>query len=90
MHALSNNLENQKAQSFLDVLLQLPFEPLYIHKLQLILTIDKQYYKELAQKEGHINRAKRHEENIGKSHVTYTFSPNGTVAIDIRSERYSI
>jgi hypothetical protein len=30
-------------------------------------------------------RAKVHEENIGRRHVTYTFSPNSTVAIDIRS-----
>jgi hypothetical protein len=30
-------------------------------------------------------RAKVYEENIGRRHVTYTFSPNGTVAIDIRS-----
>ena len=56
-HPLSDNLEHQKAQSFLDVLAHLPFAPLYIHKLQLMLSIDKQYYKELAQKESHINRA---------------------------------
>ena len=53
-HPLSNNLEFQKAQSFLDVLTQVPFVPPYIHKLQLTLSINKQYYKELAQKEGSI------------------------------------
>ena len=42
-----SSLENQKAQSFLDVLLHIPFAPLYIHKLQLMLHIDKQYYQEL-------------------------------------------
>jgi hypothetical protein len=82
-HSLSDNLEHQKAQSFLDVLAHLPFAPLYIHKLQLMLSIDKQYYKELAQKEGHINRAKPYEEIIGRRHVTYTFSPNGTVGIAV-------
>jgi hypothetical protein len=82
---LSTNLEYQKAQSFLDILVQLRFAPLYIHKLQLRLSIDKQYYKELAQNEGRINRAKTHEEIIGRRHVTYTFSPNGTVEIAVKS-----
>ena len=50
-----------------------------------MLSIDKQYYKELAQKEGHINRAKPYEEIIGRRHVTYTFSPNGTVEIAVKS-----
>lgn len=44
-YPLSNNLEYQKAQSFLDVLTQLPFVPPHIHKLQLMLSIDKQYYR---------------------------------------------
>jgi hypothetical protein len=47
--------------------------------------LDKQYYKELAQNERRINRAKRHEENIGRRHVTYIFSPNGTVEIAVKS-----
>ena len=55
------------------------------HKLLLILFIDKQYYRELAQKEGRINRAKTHEEIIGRRHVTYTFSPKGTVEIAVKS-----
>ena len=81
----NKNLEYQKAQSFLDVLIRLPFAPLYIHKLQLRLSIDKQYYKELTHKEGRINRAKIHEEIIGRRHITYTFSPNGTVEIAVKS-----
>jgi hypothetical protein len=84
-HPLPDNLEHQKAQSFLDVLAHLPFAPLYIHKLLLMLFIDKQYYKELAQKEGRINRAKTYEEIIGRRHITYTFSPNGTVEIAVKS-----
>jgi hypothetical protein len=82
---ISNTLEHQKAQSFIQVLMQLPFAPLYIHKLQLRLSIDKQYYKELTHKEGRINRAKIHEDIIGRRHVTYTFSPNGTVEIAVKS-----
>lgn len=82
---LSNALEYQKAQCFLDVLTHLPFTPRYIHKLQLVSLIDKQCYEELAKKEGSINRAKVHEENIGRRRVTYTFSPNGKVAIGVKS-----
>jgi hypothetical protein len=82
---VSRSLENQKAQSFLDVLLHIPFVPLYIHKLQLMTHIDKEYYNELSQKEGRINRAKRHEEIIGRRHVNYTFSPNGSIEISVRS-----
>jgi hypothetical protein len=50
-----------------------------------MLYIDKQYYQELTQKEGRVNRAKRHEENIGRRHVNYTLSPNGTVEIAVKS-----
>ena len=46
--------------------------------------IDKEYYSELSRKEGHINRAKRHEEIIGRRLVNYTFSPNGSIEIAIR------
>jgi len=79
-------IEHQKAQTFLEVLTELPFAPPYIHKLQLMLHIDKEYYNELIQADERPgNRAKVHEENIGRRHVTYTFSPNGTVEVGIRS-----
>jgi hypothetical protein len=83
--ALSNPIGYQKAKSFLDVLIHLPFTQLHIHKLQLILSIGREYYQELSNKSSPINRAKRHEENIGRRHVTYTFSPNGRVEIAVRS-----
>jgi hypothetical protein len=67
------------------VLIHIPFVPLYIHKFQLTLHIDKHYYKQLPQKEGHINRSKSHEEIIARRYVTYTCSPNGTVATGIKS-----
>ena len=51
-----------------------------------MLHIDKEYYNELIQVDEHPgNRAKVHEENIGRRHVTYTFSPNGTVEIVVKS-----
>ena len=50
-----------------------------------MLHIDKQYYQELSHKEGHINRAKRHEEIIGRRHVKFILSPNGSVEIYVIS-----
>lgn len=82
---INNALESQKAQTFLDVLIQLPFAQLHIHRLQLTLSIGKEYYQILTSKAAPVNRAKRHEEHIGRRHVTYTFSPNGRVEIAIRS-----
>lgn len=84
-HNVSSSLEGQKAQSFLDVLLHIPFVPLYMHKLQLMTCIDKEYYNHLPQKEVPINKAKCHEENIGRRHVKYTLYPNGTVEIAVKS-----
>jgi hypothetical protein len=84
-HPLSNVLEYQKASSFLAVLASLPFAPPYLHKLQLMFHLDKQFYKELKQKEEPVNRAKPYEEIIGRRHVTYKLSPNGTVEVYIRS-----
>jgi hypothetical protein len=82
---LSNSVEHQKAQSFLDVLTQLPFAPPHLHKLQLMLYIDKEYYAGLKQEPRPKNRAKLYEENIGTRHVSYTFSPNGTVQVSVIS-----
>jgi hypothetical protein len=83
----SNDIKYQteKTQSFLEVLLFLPFTQLYIHKLQLLLHINKEYYDELEQKEDPVNKTKCHEEIIGRRHVIYSYSPNGTVEVSIRS-----
>lgn len=83
--AISNIIEYHKVQGFLDVLNQLHFTELYIHRLQLTLSIDKEYYQTLARKDALINRAKRFEDIVGRRHVTYIFSPNGRVEISIRS-----
>jgi hypothetical protein len=80
---LSNALEHQKAQSFLEVLLLLPFTPPYLHKIQLMFHLDMEYYNELKQNEQSINRAKPYEEIIGRRRVTYRLSPNGTVEVAI-------
>ena len=84
-YPLSNALQYQRAQSFLDVLLLLPFTPPHLHRMLLQLSISKEYYKDLISKEGTRNRSKKHEEVIGRRHVFYTLSPNGTVEVAIRS-----
>ena len=44
-----------------------------------MLSIDKEYYNTLIQDDARPrNRAKVHAENIGRRHVVYTFSPNGS------------
>ena len=45
--------------------------------------LNTEFYGELEQKEQPINRAKPYEENIGRRHVTYRLSPNGTVEVYI-------
>jgi hypothetical protein len=82
-HPLWNALQHQKAQSFLEILTTLAYLPLYIHKLQLVFAIDKQYYSDLSREERPINRAKIHEEHIGRRYVKYTFSPRGTVEVAV-------
>lgn len=71
----SDLVEKMKAQTLLDVLLLLSYIPVFIHKLQLILKINKQQIKEI----------KSHEEIIGRRYVRYILSANGTVQIAIRS-----
>ena len=76
--ANSNVLQDKKAQIFLDVLLLIPHTPVYIHKLQLIFSINKQQISK-------DSRIESHEEIIGRRHVKYTISSSGTVQIAIRS-----
>lgn len=69
----------------MDVLFTLPFATPYLHRLQLIFRLDKEFYKELKQKEEPVNKAKPYEEIIGRRHVTYILSPNGTVEVYIET-----
>jgi hypothetical protein len=84
-YPLSNALEYQKASTFLDVLLLLPFAPPYIHKLQLVLRIGKDCYDELLKLNTNKKTKKIYEEIIGKRHARYLFSSNGTVEIFVTS-----
>ena len=64
-------------------MVQLPFVPSYIHKLQLTLSIDKKYYDTLRQESAPRNKAKLYEEYIGKNLTKYIYSPNSAVQVAI-------
>jgi hypothetical protein len=78
-----NPLEQQKAQNLLDILLLLPFAPPHIHKILLMLHIDREFYTTLEKKPRDVNLAKVYEEMIGKAFVTYTYNKNGRVEIAV-------
>jgi hypothetical protein len=78
-------IQLQKAQNFLDILVRLPFVHPYIHKLQLTLSVNKEYYTTLEQQSRPRNKAKIYEEYIGTTLTKYTYSPNGTVEVAVRS-----
>jgi hypothetical protein len=82
-----NPLEQQKAQNLLDILLVLPFAPPHIHKILLMLHIDREYYTTLDKKPRDGNLAKVYEEWIGKAFVTYTYNKNGRVEIALACSR---
>ncbi len=62
---ISNTLELQKAQSFLEVLCLLGRHPLYIHKLHLQLSVAPEYY----QTSTTITALPETERNKGKQHL---------------------
>lgn len=88
-HPLSNALEAQKAQNFLEVLVSLrrPFAPIGIHKLQLQTCISKEDYSALEKEPHYRNKAKLYEENIDRTITKFTYSPNGTVEIAVACSR---
>jgi hypothetical protein len=81
INPLSNAIEHQKAHTFLEALVVLAYASPYIHKLLLMFHLNSGFYNEMNQREQPINRAKPYEENIGRRHVTYRLSPNGTVEV---------
>jgi hypothetical protein len=83
LYSLFNSIEHQKTNAFLEVLVALAYAPPYIHKLVLMFHLNSEFYNELKQREQPINRAKPYEENIGRRHVTYRLSPNGTVEVAV-------
>jgi hypothetical protein len=84
---LSNTLELQKAQSFLEVLCLLGRHPLYIHKLHLQLSVAPEYYHTSTTitvlPETERNKGKQHLERMARADVNFIIYPNGKVMISI-------
>jgi hypothetical protein len=79
----TSTLEEQKAQNLLDALVLLGHCPLYIHKLQLQLSLDLRYYWDIQKDHLKYNKAKQHEEKIGTAIVKYLVYPTGKTMVFI-------
>jgi hypothetical protein len=55
--------------------------PLYIHKLQLQLSLESRYYTDIQKTSSKHNKSKQHEEKIGTSIVKYLVYPNGKTMV---------
>jgi hypothetical protein len=80
-NTILSNLEEHKAQNLLDILSSFGRSPLYIHKLQLQLTLEPMYYSDIQKNCLKYNKAKQHEEKIGKAVVNYLVYPSGKVMV---------
>jgi hypothetical protein len=76
-----SNLVQQKAQNLLDILFSLGRSPLYIHKLQLQLSLESGYYIDIQKTCSKYNKSKQHEEKIGTAVVKYLVYPNGKIMV---------
>jgi hypothetical protein len=76
-----STLEEQKTQNLLEALLLLRHSPLYIHKLQLQLSLESRYHTDIQKTSSKHNKSKQHEEKIGTSIVKYLVYPNGKTMI---------
>jgi hypothetical protein len=74
-------VEQDKAQNLLDILYSFGRCPLYIHKLQLQLSLEPRYYTDIQKGSSKYNKAKQHEEKIGKAVVKYLVYPNGKTMV---------
>jgi hypothetical protein len=76
-------VNNQKTQFLKHVLTRISLVMLYMHKLQIMTSIDKKYYDNLTDvKPAPVNGAKTYIQRIGMPqgplNVKYVLSPNGT------------
>jgi hypothetical protein len=77
-------LEKLRVRSVMELLSLLENQPIYIHKLQLKLLIDKTYYDEInIQQITKGNKSKTHEQKFGPRNVKYEVYPCGTIIIYI-------
>jgi hypothetical protein len=78
---LSNLVVEQKEQNLCDIFYSFGRYPLYIHKLQLQLSLESRYYTDIQKTSSKHNKAKQHEERIGTSIVKYLVYPNGKTMV---------
>jgi hypothetical protein len=78
---LSNLVVKQKAQNLFDILYSFGRYPLYIHKLQIQLSLESRYYTDIQKTSSKHNKSKQHEERIGTSIVKYLVYPNGKTMV---------
>src|SRR5215469_5510912 len=76
-----STIEEQKAQNLYDIFNSFGRCPLYIHKLQLQLSLESRYYTDIQKSSSKYNKAKQHEEKIGTSMVKYLVYPNGKTMV---------
>jgi hypothetical protein len=74
-------VEEQKAQNLYDIFYSFGRYPLYIHKLQLQLSLESRYYTDIQKTSSKHNKSKQHEEKIGTSIVKYLVYPNGKTMV---------
>jgi hypothetical protein len=80
-HPLSNRLDYEKANSLFDVMLRLPWKPLYIHKIQVELIIDNECYQLIKNIPYKGNAGKYVEEFIDDTWVKYVYYKTGKVSV---------
>src|SRR5215467_3874203 len=78
---LSNLVVEQKTQNLYDIFYSFGRYPLYIHKLQLQLSLESRYYTDIQKTSSKHNKSKQHEEKIGTSIVKYLVYPNGKTMV---------
>jgi hypothetical protein len=83
---LSNCMEHQKGNYFLNFLQLLPYAIRFIHKMNIELSIPAEVYNELDPVSFPIRM--RMEENIGNSHVTYRYHSNGKVQVFVACSKF--
>ena len=84
-HSLSIALEYNRANTLLEVLLLIPYQPPFIHNLHLGVNINCDEYNNLVSKQEARNRSKDHSERIGRvrsiRNVQYMMYPNGKIMV---------
>ncbi len=82
---LSSCLEYQKANNFLDIMVNLPFRPLEMHKIQVELSLDKECYELIKTCPWKGNLGREVSEVIDNIEVKYDYYKNGNVIIHLAS-----